>query len=111
MLKKIILGTLSAASLGLAYLGPAQAADRHVRIINETSRNMIRFYASNTTRTRWEENILHGSVLRPGQSVNVNIDDGTGRCMFDMRAEFSGGKYAERRNFNVCTGLSWTVYD
>jgi hypothetical protein len=110
-MSKFLAGTLCAAVLGLAYLGPAQAADRHVKIINETSHNMIRFYASNTTRRNWEENILHGGVLRPGQSVNVNIDDGTGRCMFDLRAEFSGHKYAERRNFNVCTGLSWTVYN
>jgi hypothetical protein len=110
-MSKLILGTFCAAFLGLAYLSPAQAADRHVKIINETSRTMVHFYASNTSRTSWEEDILGEDVLESGESVNINIDDGTGRCMFDLRAEFSGGQYAERRNFNVCTGLSWTVYD
>jgi hypothetical protein len=110
-MSKFILGTFCAAFIGLAYLGPAQAdrADRHVRIINDTSRTMIHFYASNVRRGTWEEDILGRDVLEPGQSVNVNIDDGTGYCMFDLRAEFNGGRYAERRRFNVCDEVSWTV--
>jgi hypothetical protein len=106
---KYTAAALSVTLAGLACSVHAQAADRHVRIINETSYSMLHFYASNTIRTSWEEDILGLDVLRPGETVRVNIDDGTGRCMFDLRAEFPGGKFAERCNVNVCTAATWTI--
>ncbi len=80
----------------------ASAEDRHVRIINETSHTMTRFYASNVEKGSWEEDILGDRVLKPGQSVNVNIDDGSGHCLFDFRADFTDGDTLTRNRINVC---------
>jgi hypothetical protein len=85
-----------------AFSSPAAALDRHVKIINETSFDIVEFYGSNTGTNDWEEDILGKDVLYSGNSVNVNFDDGSGYCMFDFRAVFSDGDVLVRRKINVC---------
>jgi len=82
--------------------GLASAQDRRVKIINETRYTIVRFYASNVNATGWEEDILGQSVLRPGQSVVINIDDGSGYCLFDFKAVFDDGDSLVRQRVDVC---------
>lgn len=95
-----------AAGLATALLAGATAAhageDRHVKIINETDHTMVRFYASNVAAKSWEEDILGETVLKPGQDVRINIDDGSGHCLYDFRAVFDDGQSLEKHNINVC---------
>lgn len=99
------------ATLAFGVLAPdtAAAQDRRVRIINAGSVTVNSFFASNTKRTSWEEDILGNSVLAPGQSVMVNINDGSGACMFDFRAVLANGRKVESHGMNVCQISSWTV--
>lgn len=92
-------------------LSAAQAQDRRVIISNQSSVTLVRFYASNVSRGRWEEDILGFRVLDSGDYVTADIDDGTGHCRFDFKAVFSNGNEITRRNVNVCTTASWTIYD
>ena len=92
----------AATALALSTGVASAAEDRHVRIINETRHTMVHFYASNTSRTTWEEDILGRRVLKPGQDVNINIDDGTGHCKFDFKAVFDDGDELVRNNIDVC---------
>ena len=71
---------------------------------------MYHFYASNVGENDWQEDILGRSVLEPGESVDVRIDDGSGYCRYDLKAVFTGGRYATRYGLNVCTAERWTVY-
>ena len=101
-------------ALGLTVMGATQAVsayDRRVRIINDTSQTMTMFHASNVNTTDWQEDILGNDVVRPGGSVMVNINDGTGHCRYDLRATFADGERVVRRNFNVCDKSSWRVYE
>lgn len=95
--------------LGLLAPDAALAQDRRVRIVNASSVTVNSFYASNTQRSSWEEDILGNSVLAPGQSVMVNINDGSGACMFDFRAVLANGRKVESYGMNVCQISSWTV--
>lgn len=84
---------------------PVQSRDgrnRRVRIHNNTGWTMLRFYASNTSRSDWEEDILGDDVLANNASIVMNIDDGTGACLFDFKAEFTNGQNLIRNNVNVC---------
>ncbi|HWQ85458.1 hypothetical protein [Brevundimonas sp.] len=84
---------------------PVQSRDgrnRRVRIHNNTGWTMLRFYASNTSRSDWEEDILGDDVLANNASIVMNIDDGTGACLFDFKAEFTNGQSLIRNNVNVC---------
>lgn len=93
---------VAAATLAFTAAAPATGADRRVRIINDTSVTMTQFYASNVDTDSWEEDILGSDVLRSGQSVRVNIDDGTGACVYDFKAVFADGDVLVRQNINVC---------
>ena len=100
---------LTTLGFGLMTPDTAAAQDRRVRIINAGNVTVNSFQASNTTRKSWEEDILGSSVLAPGQSVMVNINDGTGACMFDFKAVLANGRKVESYGMNVCQISSWTV--
>ena len=102
---------LSIVAFCLFALSTAHAADRHIKVINRTSYTLQRLYGSNIERWGWEEDILGSRVLLPGYWVNVNFDDGSDHCRFDLRAVFSNGAVVIRRNVNVCTTETWTITD
>ena len=97
-----LISTLAACGLLLSSVSAASAADRRVDILNKTGMTMTEFYASNTGMNDWEEDILGEDVLENGDSVKVNIDDGSGKCRFDFKAVFKDGQELIRKNINVC---------
>ncbi|MGL4439967.1 MAG: hypothetical protein ACRCUE_11915 [Bosea sp. (in: a-proteobacteria)] len=90
---------------------PADAQDRRVRVVNNTSQVMVRLQASNINRTSWEEDILGRNVLLPRQATRANLDDRSGQCLFDLRATFRNGATATRRRINICQISTWTIND
>jgi|SRR6516165_8096821 hypothetical protein len=109
-----ISGSIAALSLVGLLRTNAGAYDRHVMIINNTSYDMVGFYASNVDSDSWQENILRNNdipPLQPGQRLRVNVDDSTGHCMYDFKANFDNGSSAVRRRLDVCYTNSWTVTD
>ncbi len=93
---------LSLAFASALAADPAAAADRRVRIVNNTGFTMVEFYGSNKGSQSWEEDILGADVLEDGQSVVVNFDDATGYCKFDFRAVFNDGEEVVEAGVNVC---------
>lgn len=85
------------------------AQNRVVSIGNYTGVTMTHFYASNTSRSSWEEDIFGSRVLYSGGSYEIDIDDGSGACLFDLKAKFADGDIVIRNNFNVCTEAAWTI--
>jgi hypothetical protein len=41
-------------------------------------------------------------VLPAGSRVRINIDDGSGACIYDFKARFSDGDELIRYRINVC---------
>ncbi len=102
MLKSVIVaGALALATV--SFCAPAGAADRKVNIINKTKHTMSEFYASVVGADDWEEDILGSDELAPGESVEVDIDDGSGKCKFDFMGVFDDGEKVVKKNINVCT--------
>jgi hypothetical protein len=88
-----------------AVSAPVQSRDglnRRVRIHNNTGWTMLRFYASDSRVTDWEEDMLGRGTLAAGSSIMMNIDDGSGACLYDFKAEFTNGQVLTRFNVNVC---------
>ncbi|MDP1670427.1 hypothetical protein [Phaeovulum sp.] len=110
MLRRSLLRIAVAASLVASIALPAAALDRRVRIINNTKFTIVEFYGSHTGTTSWQEDILGRDVLPPGNSVNINFDDGTGYCVFDFKAVFNDGDVLEKYGVNVCEIGSYTYY-
>jgi hypothetical protein len=108
-------GAAAALMLGLGACASAPAGkaggdnfDRHVLVVNGTSVAMREFYASNVERTDWEEDILGTDILPAGRSVNINIDDGSGACLYDFKAVFVDGDVLIRNRINVCQISTYT---
>jgi hypothetical protein len=97
-----LLACCSAAFAFAIAVGSAEALDRHVTIVNETSVDIVEFYGSQVDAKDWQEDILGSKVLSAGSSVSINFDDGTGYCMFDFRAVFADGDVLVRNKINVC---------
>ena len=93
-----------ALAIALLAVGASTAAglDRRVTINNYTSYDIVEFYASHRDSKSWEEDILGRNILPAGRSVVINIDDGTGYCVFDFRAVFDDGEELEKYGNNVC---------
>ena len=95
----------AAAFLALAAAGASHAAsgeNRHVNVVNHTRHTITHFYASNTGTNNWEEDILGRDELARGESIDIDVDDGTGACKFDFKAVFSDGEEVIKHNINVC---------
>ena len=95
------------ATAALMSASASHAEDRHVRIINETGHTMVSFYASNTATNSWQEDILGRETLPAGDDVEINIDDGTGHCLYDFKAVFDDGETLIKHNINVCETSSY----
>jgi FlaG/FlaF family flagellin (archaellin) len=99
-MKKIAAGL--ALAFALAGVVNASALDRRVQINNQSSYDIYEFYASNTGEENWQEDILGDGVLLSGESVLINIDDGSGYCKYDFKAVFEDGDEAISADNNVC---------
>lgn len=98
-------GAVAAPTPTPAAPAVAQSNDgynRQVTIHNETGWTMLRFFASDSRTTSWEEDILGDDVLANGDSLRINIDDGSGACVYDFKAEFTNGQTLVRNRINVC---------
>ena len=84
--------------------------DRWVTVYNKTGYTMVRFHASNVDTGVWEEDILGRDVLPSGQSVDINVDDGTGYCRYDFLAIFEDGDRVQGDGINVCEIGSYTYH-
>lgn len=93
----------TALAMATCWSTSASAENRRVKIINETNHTVVRFYGSNAGETSWQEDVLGDDVLKPGGSVVVNFDDGSGYCKYDFLAKFDDGEKAERHGIDVCT--------
>ena len=100
--RAVLAAAISAVAFGTMGFQSNDGQDRRVRIINVTGVTMTHFYASNSGRNDWEEDILGEDVLQPGQSVTVNIDDGSGYCLYDFKAVFDDGDSLVRQRVDVC---------
>lgn len=100
--RAVLAAAISAVAFGTMGFQSNDGQDRRVRIINATGVTMTHFYASNSGQNDWEEDILGQDVLRSGASVVINIDDGTGACIYDFKARFADGDELERYRINVC---------
>ncbi len=109
-MKHFILVAASALFLSACEdVATTSSANRVVQIGNTTGVTMTHFFASNTSRNSWEEDIFGSDVLPSGRSLNVDIDDGSGACMYDFKARFADGDEVIERDVNVCTRSTWTV--
>lgn len=110
MIRKLILAASMAASIAASpALAGQDGRDRHVNVVNASGQVLRELYASPVTSRSWEEDMLGSGVLRPGQSIRANIDNGSNACQYDLKVVMANGREHVRRNVNVCSVSRWTI--
>lgn len=84
--------------------------DRRMDIINNTDRVVNSVYATNASVKNWGRDLLGQDVIASKQSYRFDFNDGTGQCIFDLRAVLDNGRFFERYGVNVCTANSWRLF-
>jgi len=70
-------------------------------LINLTGGQVTGVYLSPSASSGWEENILAGSDLKSGNTLNIRFNPNETAVMWDMRIEGVDGHYAEWKNLNL----------
>lgn len=104
---------VAALSLALSMALPqvASAQNRWVTVVNKSSYTVWVLYGTNTGNTSWGNDRLGGEIIRPGWEIRINFSDGSGACLFDLKAETKSGRNWTRMGADVCTLNTWTLYD
>jgi hypothetical protein len=90
------------AGILLVGWGEANALDRRVRIVNESSHDIVAFYGAIVTERDWPESLLGENRLLTGASIVLNFEDESGYCRYRFRAVFDDGVELLRPSVNIC---------
>ncbi len=94
---------------GLLVAAPAMAQEAVFTLNNATAFGIVEFYGSADGDVSWEENILGGQTLAAGGNLSVNFDNGSGVCVYDLRAVFDDGDETVMQDVDVCSQKSVTL--
>lgn len=96
----------------------AQRGDVSFILINKTGRVLEAFYASPANTREWEDDILGVDVLPPGESVEIQIQDGRDECNYDFQGMLSAsddGSVGEgsliQSNVDICDLETYEYFD
>jgi len=93
---------------------PARSKDgknRSISVENQSSYTAHRIFsvASQQKDCCWSHDLLDVKVIPKGASLNVEIDDGSGRCQFDIRVTSSQDREWTFYGVDVCTETKITL--
>jgi hypothetical protein len=110
-MKRYLLAALASAALMVPVVASANGTmgnDYRVRIINRSDYVVTGVYATNRDEYEWDVNLLEED-LYPGDSVTIDLDDYSGYCKYDMKADGDNGGEWTRYNINVCRLHNWIL--
>ena len=80
-------------------------------LTNDTSVDMLEFYASPQTATDWESDILAGKIVQANGDWTMVTLAGHRGCIYDFLAVFADGDKLEKYGINVCELETHTYYE
>jgi hypothetical protein len=88
------LGSLIAGSVLSLF---AFTANADIDVINSTSSVINAIYISDSEVDDWEENVIEGEVINPGETLHVKVNIEFDK--FDLRVESTEGGYEDYFDF------------
>jgi hypothetical protein len=99
----MILSTIFSASIIALFSNAAYANHATLKIVNNSSSPIVKFYASPYWYKRYTVDLLGDSVIYPEQQWSVDLSDGeTENCIYDTKTILKNGQVFEGE-MNVCT--------
>lgn len=108
---KILPSLVGAAVASAFFVVPAFAQDLVFMLDNQSSYDIVEFYASPSNVRSWEEDILGRDVLPSGEALRITIADGRSVCEYDLLVVFDDGDRMEDAAIDLCETGSYTVED
>ncbi|MGV8930262.1 MAG: hypothetical protein ACOH1E_10945 [Brevundimonas sp.] len=99
------IGTVSALSLvgfGTIEFQTSELPARPVLIANATGQTILRFYAWSPDVHVSGDDLLGAGVLANGDETRIDVENGSGGCIYYFRVELADGSSLEGRPVNVC---------
>jgi len=106
---RLVTGIAAATAIATPASAAPDGKNRKVTVVNESGQTLRELYASPTTATTWEEDLLGTRILVTGKSIVANIDNGTTECYYDLKAVLANGKAVEQRKINVCASSKFVI--
>ena len=92
-----------------AVVAERPAGKLKLDIVNDTKWTMSELYLSPSEKTDWEDNVLEGQTLEPGETLALTVTDGSRACLYDFRAIFSEKRSRESTGINICTVKTYNI--
>jgi hypothetical protein len=86
-----------------------QASHANFALNNWTGTAFRRLYLSPSSATGWEENVLAGSELKDGDTLEIQFDPNEKNVEWDLRLEGANGRYAEWKNLKLSEASEITL--
>lgn len=103
----IVYGVVAALATAIS---PAFADGREMQIINQTGFEIIEFYSAHKDEADWGENLLVDLPIG-GDDVRVlDLEDGSGYCLYSFRVIFDDGEELISEDINICDLSMFTYY-
>ena len=109
MMKIAAIGYGMIATLAVA-VGPAFADGREMQIINQTGFEIVEFFSAHKDEADWGEEILQGDAIGGDAERLIDLEDGSGYCLYSFRAIFDDGEELISDDINICDLTMFTYY-
>ncbi|MEM1240622.1 MAG: hypothetical protein AAGI45_12340 [Cyanobacteria bacterium P01_H01_bin.26] len=107
-----VLATMLMLTVPIAEATASAAQTQHTfSLTNDTSVDMLEFYASPQAATDWEGNILGDNTIQANGDRTVITLPGNRGCLYDFLAVFADGDKLEKFGINVCELETHTYYE
>ncbi|HUB84874.1 MAG TPA: hypothetical protein VL971_04225 [Rhizomicrobium sp.] len=98
--------TMAFAALAASVLiSPAfgEGGDLHFSVKNNSGKEIKELYVSHVGTDSWEDDLLGGDGIKPGEEQPITVNDGRDTCQYDLKVVDEDGTEAEARNQNLCS--------
>ena len=89
---------------------PANADGREMQIVNQTGFEIIEFYSSYKDEVDWGANLLTDQPIGGDDERLLDLEDGSGYCLYSFRVIFDDGEELISDDINICDLSTFTYY-
>lgn len=101
---------LAGAAAFTSHDAAADRYNRQITFVNQAGSPIMYIYATNAGNGSWGYDHLGQYRVDPGYEITIDLNDYSGYCRFDIRAEFADGTVMEDWSVNACEVGKVTYY-
>ncbi|WP_309629545.1 hypothetical protein [Brevundimonas sp.] len=93
---------MAASTVALLFGTSAVAQDMAFSITNNSEATMVSLKVGESSNENWDEDILDGESIGPGETASISVEDELEDCEYDLQAVYDDGDTEEVFNVDLC---------